>query len=107
MRNNYLTKNVCFVVIMILCGTHALKAQTATITGRIENEKHAPVPFTNIAVLTTDNKLVKGVLCDSSGIFSIKNIAAGKYVLQITSIGYMDLKLPTFEIAADAVKDLG
>jgi hypothetical protein len=108
MRTNSIVKDLLCLLIIIICGTAAAEAQSATITGRIRNEKNAGVPFTNIALLTADNKLVKGVLSDSSGNFSIKNITTGKYLLQVTSIGYADFRSPQFEITkADELKDFG
>ena len=58
-------------------------AQTGAIKGVIESEGK-PVAFANVGLKGT----VYGTSSNEKGVFKLENIAAGKYVLQISAIGF-------------------
>ena len=59
------------------------------VTGTvIENDSQDPVPQTTVRLLKTDSTLVKGALTDMNGNFTLKAPAAGKYIVQITCVGF-------------------
>ncbi len=65
-------------------------AQTASITGKIQNSKSKEtVDGAKIIVIGTG----KGTLSDTEGNFTIKGLAAGKYSLEIRSVSYNTLIL--------------
>ncbi len=65
-------------------------AQTASITGKIQNSKSKEtVDGAKIIVIGTG----KGTLSDPEGNFTIKGLAAGKYSLEIRSVSYNTLIL--------------
>ena len=60
-----------------------------TITGTvIEDETGDAIPQTTVKLLRADSTLVKGVLTDIEGRFSVKAPSAGKYIVQVTCVGF-------------------
>ncbi|MHA8061444.1 TonB-dependent receptor [Aquirufa beregesia] len=69
---------VCF----ILSGTIS-NAQLASITGKIISENQ-PIELASVALLGS----TYGAPSDKSGIYTIKNIKAGKYILRVSCVGF-------------------
>lgn len=60
-----------------------------SITGKvIENDSQDPVAQTTVRLLKTDSTMVKGVLTDLNGQFSLKAPATGRYIIQVTCVGF-------------------
>ena len=78
-----------FIFLFISISSISL-AQTASITGKIQNSKSKEtVDGAKIIVIGTG----KGALSDTEGNFTIKGLAAGKYSLEIRSVSYNTLIL--------------
>ena len=58
-----------------------------------------------VKLLTVDSALVKGVITDSQGRFTIDNLKDGKYILVVSAVGYDDAGLNLLSIANNP--DLG
>lgn len=66
-----------------------LAARQATASGRVIDEKGAPVEFATVILLQAE-KQVAGMTTDADGCFSLK-VAAGDYTLRIQYVGYQTL----------------
>ncbi|RYZ00031.1 MAG: TonB-dependent receptor [Chitinophagaceae bacterium] len=96
-------KPILLTLLLFLCGT-MLQAQT--ISGRLTDEKGAPLAYANVALLrATDSGALAGAMTGTDGRFSIKAPGAGTYRLRYTAIGYLDHVGAPRELSADA--DLG
>ncbi|HEV7331693.1 MAG TPA: outer membrane beta-barrel family protein [Flavisolibacter sp.] len=74
-------------------------AQNTTLRGRLLDEKSKPVVFANVTLLkTADSSLAAAVISDSTGMFSLSAVAAGRYWLQVTAIGFTEWKSPVFDV---------
>ncbi len=74
--------------LLLIIVTHSLaEAQTATLTGKVISEKK-PVEFANIVLKGTQY----GTSTNTEGGFTIKNIPAGNYLVQVSAIGYVSVK---------------
>jgi hypothetical protein len=63
----------------------------ASLTGRVSDETHQPVPFANVLLLSSaDSSLVKGGVAGDDGGFMLNTIAAGSYFLKVMMVGYLD-----------------
>lgn len=72
------------------CFTNTVKAQTS-LTGRVSDETHQPVPYANVLLLSSsDSSLVKGGVADGDGGFMLSTIAKGNYFLKVMMVGYLD-----------------
>ena len=60
------------------------------ITGTVTDEATgSPIPFVNVWLYrTTDSSLVKGVVTEDSGRFTLDSVSIGTYYLHITRMGY-------------------
>ncbi len=54
----------------------------------VENETGDPIPQTTVRLLKTDSTLVKGVLTGLDGKFMLSAPHAGKYIVQVTCVGF-------------------
>lgn len=71
--------NICFAQTDVL------------ITGQIlDQTTEEPLPFSNISVVTKENKIITGTISDDFGVFLIRGIQQGNYILQISNLGYKD-----------------
>lgn len=67
----------------------AVLVQAQYITGTVmESDTQEPLAQTSIRLLKTDSSFVVGGLTDLEGRFRIKAPAAGRYIVQVTCVGY-------------------
>lgn len=81
----------------------------------VENETGDPIPQTTVRLLKTDSTLVKGVLTGLDGKFTLSAPQAGKYIVQVTCVGFKayakditvkgdkDVALGTVAMSPDAI----
>lgn len=90
------------MMLLLCCAGSAFAARMTTITGRVTDEKGAPVEFASV-VLLQDGRQVTGITTDAEGVFSLK-AAEGDYTLCIQFVGYETL---TREVHLDDGTELG
>jgi hypothetical protein len=73
------------------------------VKGRVEDLKdHTALSYANIVLYSIkDSSMVNGCVADTSGAFTIKNIAEGKYYLTIDFIGYEKYVLNNIELTKE------
>lgn len=77
-----------FLLCMLIVASASF-AMAQHITGTvIESDSQEPVIQTTIRLLKTDSTFVTGGLTDLDGKFRIKSPAAGKYIIQVTCVGF-------------------
>ncbi|WP_162426003.1 outer membrane beta-barrel family protein [Pontibacter pudoricolor] len=75
-----------------------LSAQQAILKGTLLDDNNKPVGFANVLLLQAkDSSLVKGMLSEESGAFLFEGVAAGKYRVAASMVGYA--KVMSNEIA--------
>ena len=84
------------------------------ITGKVvDNQTGEPLIAVTVKLLKSDSTMLKGVLTDDDGNFSVESLN-GRYIVQITSVGYKnytkrinisdkDVAMGTIGIKADAI----
>lgn len=82
----------------------AIGQESYEVSGNvIASDSETAIAFAN-AVLLQDNTVVKGGSTDASGAFIISNVSAGKYILNISFLGYTTY---TKEISISTKTNLG
>ena len=77
------------IAAMTLC---ASTATAAVVRGAVVDPTGEPLIDASVRLLSLpDSALVKGVVTNDSGRFSISNVKSGKYVLKVAYIGYNTL----------------
>jgi iron complex outermembrane receptor protein len=78
------------LLLIMICGfAFPATAQTATVRGSVTSENR-PVPYASVALKGTGI----GTTADSVGIFSMENIPAGNYIIQVSFVGYEPFERP-------------
>ncbi len=80
------------MILLLMMTSAIICAQERQISGHISDKetKEAVIQAT-VQLLKQDSTFVAGVLTNESGDFSVKAPANGKYIIKITSIGYIPL----------------
>ena len=75
-------------ILLLLCLAMPLQAQSV-LTGSVRSaESRQPVEFANVALFRSDSLLVGGTATDGRGRFRLAGIAAGRYALRVSCIGF-------------------
>lgn len=102
-----LFRAVCTLCLLFFVSFQAV-AQ-GVLKGKITDENQKQISFANVALLKEDGKtLITGLVSDSLGIFSVKTPDAGKYVIRINTLGFVQHTTDVFEVgSASFSKDFG
>ena len=69
--------------------TVAMSAQTLSIKGHIEDNKHQPLPGATVTVWLKDSPNVRtGNVSNKDGVFVINNLYVGTYIMQVSFVGF-------------------
>jgi hypothetical protein len=73
----------CSLSMATINGQHTIQSKIVSrSTGK-------PLEFVSIRLMKPDSSLVAGETTDSAGVFVLKNVNPGKYILNVSSIGYV------------------
>jgi outer membrane receptor protein involved in Fe transport len=91
----------CFLLIGLTTSAFA----QSTLSGSVNDGTGKPLPFTTIALLNAqDSSLVKGVISNESGAYSIDNIRPGRYRLSASAVGYGPSRTKVFDVTSTPTK---
>lgn len=82
------------ILILFLCSSLNVFSQSNTgqnleISGKVtDSQSGKPVDFATVLLFANSKQPIKSLQTDLEGLFSIKNIASGKYRLEISFLGY-------------------
>lgn len=77
-----------FLVLILLCSAGAY-AQKFSIRGQVMDSVSGSLPSSTVMLLNPkDSSLVNFGVSDAKGIFEIKNVNKGEYLLKVTFVGY-------------------
>lgn len=80
-----------------------LFAQTASISGKVEDSSHNPLEFVNVVLLNaTDSSIQKVTTSDVSGTFLFDRTPAGSYFIQVVLVGYASQSGEVFNFTGDS-----
>ena len=83
------------IYLIILLTKIPLFITAQNVSGQLVDEKHLPIPYANIALLTqSDSVFINGTVSDEQGRFSLdsKDIRSG--IVRISSVGYSTIYKP-------------
>lgn len=87
---------ILLVLIVTLFALPAMAQSGVDVTGKVvERGNNLPVEQATVRLLTgKDSLLVGGVVSSRNGVFTIKNIKSGSYLLHVTYVGYEPVYQP-------------
>jgi hypothetical protein len=84
----------------VLLSPLTLPAQSA-LSGQVRESSGQPLPFANVLLLTAvDSSLVKGMVANETGNFSLSQVSAGTYLLVASMLGYQQRYSSPFRLGA-------
>ncbi|MBS1597856.1 MAG: TonB-dependent receptor [Bacteroidetes bacterium] len=69
---------------LLLISLIAFCQKSSTISGKVIDNKSNGIPGASVSILNTN----RSAITDSAGNFSLNNISAGDYIIEVTAIGY-------------------
>jgi hypothetical protein len=95
-----------YLAILFALASFASFAQKATIKGQV-TDAASPLPSSTVMILSVkDSSLVNFGVTDAKGIFEIKNVNKGEYLIKVTFVGFAPY-LKRIATTIDPVLDLG
>jgi Outer membrane protein beta-barrel family/CarboxypepD_reg-like domain len=85
------------LLVLTLLYTVVYSYGQASIKGKITDRRQG-LPFATVLLLGTDSALVKGMITDQAGEFVFERVAAGKYFITSSAIGYTKSLLLPVEV---------
>ncbi len=102
----YLTFTTWAILLSAIPNT--LMGQTGNINGFVVGENEEAVSLAVIELLEAQNStFITGTIADDLGMFSIDDVAAGTYVLRVSSLGYEITSTEPFELGEGEEKGFG
>jgi hypothetical protein len=96
-------------LILAICMTTLAMAQSGKLTGMLTDEKGVALRYANVAILkAADSVFVAGALVQEDGRFELVTPTPGRYLLKVSSIGFVERVSEAFEVSdASFSKDFG
>jgi hypothetical protein len=89
------------IVLLIFSLYSGVYAQEATLTGRVVDEKHAPLDLATVNLLRArDSTILKTDFPDDKGQYTFGNLPPGEYLISAVLIGYIDAVSQIIRITA-------
>ena len=84
-----LIKTLLFITLTLNSVLLSAEVMTATIKGKVTDEKNQPIEFATATLISPATKeIVKGEVCNDKGEFSIGKVDQGEYILSVSMLGY-------------------
>jgi hypothetical protein len=96
-----------FFYLLGISNLAATPKELAKISGKIADQKGQPIPFANVALISTEGGLIDGTVSDEEGNFLIESVKTAKVRLVISSIGYKTFSTEEFELTPGLEKNFG
>ena len=83
-------KKLLLIIIAFVAMSATAEAQNLSVKGKVRDAKTGEVlPLVNVGLMrTADTVFVRGAATDFDGTFHIKDVKAGRYLLQVSYVGY-------------------
>jgi outer membrane receptor protein involved in Fe transport len=76
-------------------GSSVAQSTSGKLEGNVSNEKGEPIAYVTVLLRQPqDSALVAGAITDAAGRYSFESVAAGKYILTLTFVGYHRQSVP-------------
>ena len=94
-----------YFIVLFMAAMLRVQAQRIEISGKVTDPKGEAVAFANVALQRTDSTFAGGGASDEKGMFKLKDVQRGSYLLKVSFMGYRTQYLKLENI--DRTIDLG
>jgi hypothetical protein len=81
-----------FSIVLFLCAASLLSAQTASISGTVQDASGSGVPDAKVTVKNVGTAAVRTAATDTAGVYSVPNLPVGQYDLSVEKTGFQTLQ---------------
>ncbi|MBK8042746.1 MAG: carboxypeptidase-like regulatory domain-containing protein [Haliscomenobacter sp.] len=93
---------------LVILGSAAAQNKAAVIKGKVNDSKEQPLPMATVMLLqAADSVLSTFGMTDDKGTFSLPKTSKGKYILQISYLGFQNYQKPIEINGIDETIDVG
>jgi hypothetical protein len=107
MKTTQLFFLVAFFYLLGISNLAAFPKEPARLIGKISDQQGKPVPFANVALISTEGALVDGSVSDEDGSFVIESTKTARVKLVASSIGYKNFETEEFDLYPGLTKEFG
>jgi outer membrane cobalamin receptor len=101
-----INKKILFIILLFGIGLNIFANEKETVLAPglvkgfvIDSRSNQPMEFTTVALWqVSDSSLITGAITDITGLFRLRDVPHGKYYLEISFMGYENLKTDGFEL---------
>lgn len=97
-------KQLLLIALLLVCGFCYAQQPATTVSVTVKNETNQPIDGATAELLgSKDSAIIKTEVADKTGLVMFEKIAAGKYLLRISSVNYMPYISSTVEVGSEPV----
>lgn len=75
------------------------------VSGTILDENSSPLPTANVLLMQPDDSsVVKGAVTDQSGVYELRNLPPGPYLLSVSMVGFRRYVSSVFELSQSSIE---
>ncbi|MFN4144618.1 MAG: TonB-dependent receptor domain-containing protein [Runella sp.] len=102
-------KHLFLILSFLAMQTAFAQNKTATLSGNLKDKAtKEPLPFVNVVLKNAkDSVFVTGTVSNENGLFTLKDLKQGEYVLEVSYIGYYTLRKVVFIGKLNDFLDIG
>lgn len=105
MMKKTIIQRTLYLIIFLLLGMGNVWAQKGSIKGNIiDGENNEALPMANIVVKAGEKN--EGIISDIKGYFSVPNLIPGKYIVEVSFIGYQTIVYSDIIVKSGAITPL-
>mgnify|MGYP000480573322 CR=1 FL=1 len=98
-------QRMCFLIALFIMAIGSIQAQQGSIKGNvIDGETNEALPTASIVVKAGETK--EGVITDLDGNFSVTNLIPGKYIVEVSFMGYKTVVYHDISVKSGAITPL-
>ncbi|MCD8079989.1 MAG: TonB-dependent receptor [Bacteroides sp.] len=89
------SKTILSLIAGVIAICTPLSAQYADVRGTVSDYiDHFPIAYANVVLMQPDSVFVSGTISDDNGVFYLKEVVAGDYLLSTSYLGYESQCMP-------------
>src|SRR5271170_7630590 len=94
------------IALLLCCGLASAQSTTGTVLGSVKDASGAAISGANVKLTNTGTNSVRNTTSNEGGGFQVPNLEPGSYRLEITAVGFEQVRFNPFDLGARETKRL-
>jgi len=94
----------CFIsvaaTLLLGCGLASAQSTTGTVVGTVKDASGSAVAGANVKLVNTGTNAARATMTNDSGSFQFPNLDSASYQLEITAVGFEEVRFAPFDLGA-------